>query len=609
MCACALPVCVRVRWAARRRRVWGAGALRTVGARAGGVKRGGGAREAHGVPPQEKGCSGCQAPLVGTHSPRRGKRQDTSGVARRADALLHIVSSASTQRELGEALAALLEGSAAPRPAAAESWRHRLCRPMRFEVCILFAVLLNSLLLGIEMHHRVSGDIGTAQIFQFCSLLLQLFFVMDVCLGFWALGRAACVRVSLANFWRLADALLVLLIGVIFGWIVPAISDSSGALGSAHSDSSSSWRAGDVARMLQALRVVRAFGLLQAVKHPGKELREVWLLLRGFAGAGRATLWSVATLFLITYIFAVVGLAAITAPLLELRKEAAADGRMSVGLSYPDLGVASLPSSGAGCSEGMTVSEDLGIVLEHIGGVGGMMITLVQVLLSDSAYTMLRRIDKYAAWSWAFFYSYAVVASLVLLNLVTAVFVENTLTAAKCFDAKAEQRKARGHAIKLLELLRSFVSSAGGGAAGSAKSSLVAQGRVSGAAAPRASPEAVEHWGGHPVAEAEVQARSPRALQAPIRTRAMPLGCPEPRSREASSAARGASHIAPFSTPSGPRLGRPSPGDPPSGRSSEWSRALAGHPDTPKVSPSSGPPSTVSPADDLGRLSMERLWL
>ena len=43
----------------------------------------------------------------------------------------------------------------------------------------------------------------------------------------------------------------------------------------------------------------------------------------------------------------------------------------------------------------------------------------------------MRQVLKYVNWSWLYFYAYIAVARVVLLNLVTAIIVENALAASR----------------------------------------------------------------------------------------------------------------------------------------------------------------------------------
>merc|ERR1719352_2060408 len=60
-------------------------------------------------------------------------------------------------------------------------------------------------------------------------------------------------------------------------------------------------------------------------------------------------------------------------------------------------------------------------------GIFSMMHTLIQVLTLDSWNGIARPMMKHIGWSWMFFYAYISVAVIVLLNLVTAIIVDNAM--------------------------------------------------------------------------------------------------------------------------------------------------------------------------------------
>lgn len=88
------------------------------------------------------------------------------------------------------------------------------------------------------------------------------------------------------------------------------------------------------------------------------------------------------------------------------------------------------------------VSEDVERIdelLVYMGGLDRLMFTLVQVLTGDSFHSIMREILLYISWSWVYFYAYISVGTIVLMNLVTAIIVDN---------AMEKSRKDRDHAIR-----------------------------------------------------------------------------------------------------------------------------------------------------------------
>mmetsp|Transcript_86526 Transcript_86526/g.169291 ORF Transcript_86526/g.169291 Transcript_86526/m.169291 type:complete len:206 (-) Transcript_86526:2-619(-) len=60
-------------------------------------------------------------------------------------------------------------------------------------------------------------------------------------------------------------------------------------------------------------------------------------------------------------------------------------------------------------------------------GVDKLMFTLVQVLTGDSFHQIIRDILIYVPGAWVYFYAYIAIAGLVLMNLVTAIIVDNAM--------------------------------------------------------------------------------------------------------------------------------------------------------------------------------------
>merc|ERR1719440_1856255 len=87
-------------------------------------------------------------------------------------------------------------------------------------------------------------------------------------------------------------------------------------------------------------------------------------------------------------------------------------------------------------------------LVEITNGVFPMMYTLIQVLTLDSWTSVARPIQKYAWWSWVFFYLYIAVAVIVMMNLVTAVIVENALkNSQKDANAMLKEKEKHKHRI------------------------------------------------------------------------------------------------------------------------------------------------------------------
>jgi len=308
-----------------------------------------------------------------------------------------------------------------------------------FEAGIALVIIVNCTLLGLEASYRISGDQAAAMIFQFSGVACMTVFVLEVLLRLWAAGRRAWAPTSLSGVWLLVDAFLVCVCGLTLGWIMPLSFRTS-------------WKAqagiggpdGFASRSALVLRIVRLLGFARILKQRAK-FREAWLLMCGLADSARALACSCAMLVLVTYMFAVVGVATISMPL---------EGRFRENLEA-DTQRWDIEGMGGGCGP-VSNREELALILEHIGGVGSMMVALFGTIGMGSRLALHWRIFKYLRWSWLYFYAYAAVGILVVLNLVIAVLIEGTFLKAKIFDSGLAKERAHNRKAKLYRLLSSL---------------------------------------------------------------------------------------------------------------------------------------------------------
>lgn len=260
----------------------------------------------------------------------------------------------------------------------------RIVKSKRFEIAIGVVIIANCITMGMEAELLL----GRAQDFESTAQVSELFitfiFLAELVLRVLVYGWKNFAPLP-GTVWNFLDAILVLVTGVVTG-ILPLIGVASGA------DSS-----------LQTLTVLRAFRLARLVRVVQKfeAFHEVWLLLRGLMESGRVLFWTVVVIFFITYMFAVFGVVLLG---VHIKKE------------YDD---ATASRDGP--------SDELEALFCVTGGVWPLMYTLIQVLTLDSWNSIARPMMKYVPWSWCYFYLYIAIAVIVMMNLVTAVIVENAL--------------------------------------------------------------------------------------------------------------------------------------------------------------------------------------
>jgi len=213
---------------------------------------------------------------------------------------------------------------------------------------------------------------------------------------------------SAANFF---DASLVLITGVATTWILPHMGAND---------------SGDL-RTLTMLRVCRLVRLGRIVAKLDV-FHEVWLLLRGLSESMPTLFWTVIVIFFLTYTFSVFGVVSISVGLKQ-RLEAAEDPVERAKLDKLYSMVNSIPN---------------------------MMYTLIQCLTADSWYSFARAVQGYIVWSWVFFYSYMSVAAYVLMNLVTAIIVDNALALSSQDEKQVFATKQKERQQDLLQMQTLF---------------------------------------------------------------------------------------------------------------------------------------------------------
>ncbi|CAE8680297.1 unnamed protein product [Polarella glacialis] len=278
-----------------------------------------------------------------------------------------------------------------------------------FEGFFCVIICLNCITIGLEAHYEVQtgGVPRTMADFLFVSEQLFTFmFTVELILRIRALGFHSLCPTSRSNLWNFIDAGLVVS-SVVFTWIIPVL-----RLMGLHADIPS-------ARSVSALRVARLFRLAHVVRKV-ELLREVWVLVRGLSDSLRVLFWTVVVIFIITYIFAVFGLTLLSKQLFEISQ-----------------------------TESLSPDDRLQVdrLTDYFCGLGSIMFSLVQVLTLDSHVTIMRPIMKYIPWSWLYFYAYIAIAVFVLMNLVTAIIVENAVSNGRNDEERQlhyrEQRKSQ----------------------------------------------------------------------------------------------------------------------------------------------------------------------
>jgi len=160
------------------------------------------------------------------------------------------------------------------------------------------------------------------------------------------------------------------------------------------------------------------------------------MLIRGLSDSVRTLFWTCVVVCFVTYIFAIFGLLAIIMPLQERYNE--------------------LLSQQATDEDSLETVLKLEEVLEISTGMDQLMYTLIQILMGDSYHSFTRTIMKHLQWSWLYFYSYIAVAVLVLMNLVTAIIVDNALSTSRMDEESQVKQKEMAKDRDIRELKKLF---------------------------------------------------------------------------------------------------------------------------------------------------------
>jgi len=268
---------------------------------------------------------------------------------------------------------------------------HRIVKSKLFEIFFSFLILLNCAFLGVEAHERVKYDMrpGMVEVFAVAEHVFTALFSIELFLRATVFGCASFSPIRKGNFLNFMDMLIVIFTGIVFTWAVPICAAIFGLDG--ENDTVRSFS------ILRASRLLRMVSVMQRLPM----LREAFLLISGLTHSARTLFWTCTVIAFVTYVFAIFGLVLMVDDLQD---------------QYYDT------------VEGTTAHTELGELLLLFGGMDVFMYTLVQVLTGDSFHTFTRVLLKYVSWSWLYFYSYIAFASFVMMNLVTAIIVDNCLS-------------------------------------------------------------------------------------------------------------------------------------------------------------------------------------
>merc|ERR1711924_5904 len=154
---------------------------------------------------------------------------------------------------------------------------------------------------------------------------------------------------------------------------------------------------------------------------------EVWLLLRGLAGSMRVLFWTTVVIFIITYIFAIFGIVLINVEIEDRYEMWLHDQRQAMEKFGAYSNCSAAAEGIASWKSDHPEFDEVELLYYSTRGIMQWIFTLLQVLTLDSWMSIARPMQDIVELSWVFFYFYIALVVFVLMNLVTAIIVDNAL--------------------------------------------------------------------------------------------------------------------------------------------------------------------------------------
>ncbi|CAE7846227.1 Cacna1h, partial [Symbiodinium microadriaticum] len=293
----------------------------------------------------------------------------------------------------------------------------RLVQNQFFDIFYSLCILVNCFTMGLQADMLVNeeeysdGIVLTVRIIEHTLVAL---FTFEIYARLRVYGRWYFSLTRLEGWMNFLDAVIVVLSGVLSGWILPLVFLLTGQV---------DFYAGEM-RMLSVFRALRLLRIVRVIQQMPM-FREVWLLLRGLTSSLRTLIWTVAVIFVLTYIFAILGCWLISNEIRGMRDP--------VAFAMLD----------------QERQEQLEPTYRMVQGIAPLMQLLIQFLTLDSWNAKMEQIMLFTPTCLVYFYMYIAVAVFVLMNLVTAIIVENAMSASRMDE---DQRLKQMEEVKRKEL-------------------------------------------------------------------------------------------------------------------------------------------------------------
>jgi voltage-gated sodium channel len=285
----------------------------------------------------------------------------------------------------------------------AKNLAFRIVSRPEFSWATSLVIFVNSVIIGVEIEMDIQNQDSSS--IQDTENIFLLIYIVELSLRFLGIGRR-----SLRNPWTVFDLVLVI-VGVATTWILLPI------LRLVRQGGGGTPAVAELLQQVLIFRTVRLLRLVRALRLIGV-FKPLWKLVQGMLNS-MSTMFSALVLILLTiYIFACIGGELITKPMMD-------DGD----------------------------SEVSQVVRNNFGNLLVIMMTLGQFVTMDSIAQIYTPLVHHNPYLVLYFGIMVMLVSVTLMNLVTAIIVEDSIARANA-DAEMEQHYARQKMKQLTPAIR-----------------------------------------------------------------------------------------------------------------------------------------------------------
>lgn len=312
---------------------------------------------------------------------------------------------------------------------------NRLVSSKAFEICFGFLIIMNSATMGMQAQVFVKGQPDSFT--EVCEQFFNVFFTIELTLRMRVYGLSKYLPINRDQMYNFIDALVVIITSILSGWLLMLLTMAM--------PTAFDFRGRDAAnvRIITLLRAVRLVRLVRVVQRL-EFFKEAWILLRGLSDSVRTLFWTLVFIASITYMFAVFGMVLISRDLQWLYDELPSGLRKVGEECDAELGVT------AGKAPDLCLFQLYFVSMDQV------MMTLIQLLTMDDWNSMVKPMLHYKPWCWVYFYCYIAVAVFVLMNLVTAIIVDNALKSSRVDEDRELRDKEEERLAELRNISNLF---------------------------------------------------------------------------------------------------------------------------------------------------------